>query len=798
MGLNSLFNNLRIRYKLFASYSVAFLITVSLGSLIIYSIFQQTIETRIEGELSNTTSAVLNMVETTFRVSIKNHLRTIAEKNTEIASYFYSMYKSGQLSEKDAMGFAGNTMLSQTIGSTGYIYCLNSDGVIMVHPEKDLIGEDLSGYDFIKQQKEQKKFYIEYDWKNPGEKRTRPKALYMSYFSPWDWIISASSYRNEFQHLVHINEFEKSIRSLRFSRKGFAAVFDKSGKMVIQPKVNEMFFDPENKEYQSFILDMLETKKGKQIFSYKATGRSSGKVMVIYSEIPNFNLTVACFIDLEDAFAPLKTVRNVMAATVLLSLFLFLPVTLLINASITRPLYSLTKHLDDENPGRFLPINVPPSKDEVGRLIKYFNMFMERLEISGKELAAEMEERKKAENAIRESEKKYRDLVQNANSIILQVDKDGRISFMNTYALNFFDYEEKDIIGCSLQGTIVSEDVNSGRNFISFITSGDEEPNEDQDSVFENIRRNGDRVWISWTRRGIHDKDGNTKEYLCIGNDLTERVKMQEMMVHTEKMVSIGGLAAGMAHEINNPLGVMVQNTQNIVRRLSLELEKNRQVADESEVDLDGVLRYVRARSIDAFLEDILASGLRAATIVDDMLNFSRRSDDSKAMVNISGLIDKTLALCSHDYNLKKKYDFRKIEISRKFQENTPEVYCSPMEIQQVLLNLLSNAAQALKFPEGADKKPQIDLRLSFNEDFVQIEVKDNGPGINNDLSKRIFEPFFTTKPVGVGTGLGLSVSYFIITNRHQGAITVDSEPGQGTCFTIKLPLGGHKGELVS
>jgi signal transduction histidine kinase len=253
-------------------------------------------------------------------------------------------------------------------------------------------------------------------------------------------------------------------------------------------------------------------------------------------------------------------------------------------------------------------------------------------------------------------------------------------------------------------------------------------------------------------------------------------------------MISIGGLAASMAHEINNPLGVMVQSTQNIIRRLSTDLKQNESAAHRYGTDMNAIRSYIQDRTIDKFLNDILESGVRATSIVNDMLHFSRRSDASKVAVDLAQLLNKTIDLAAHDYDLKKKYDFRKINIIREFEAGLPPVYCAPMEIQQVILNLLSNAAQAMN-ATAESVAAQIILRLKQEGPMVHIEVEDNGPGMDETTRKRVFEPFFTTKPVGIGTGLGLSVSYFIITNRHKGMLYVNSAPGKGSRFTISLPV---------
>ena len=153
--------------------------------------------------------------------------------------------------------------------------------------------------------------------------------------------------------------------------------------------------------------------------------------------------------------------------------------------------------------------------------------------------------------------------------------------------------------------------------------------------------------------------------------------------------------------------------------------------------------------------------------------------------------LETVLRLAASDYDLKKKYDFKRIRIERAYDPALRLVYCDKTEIEQVILNLLKNAAQAMA--EEETPSPRILLRTAREADYAVLEVVDNGPGMEDKTLKRIFEPFFTTKDVGVGTGLGLSVSYFIVTEQHNGRLSVTSKPGQGACFSIRLPLVREK-----
>ncbi|WP_051261950.1 PocR ligand-binding domain-containing protein [Desulfovibrio inopinatus] len=280
-------------------------------------------------------------------------------------------------------------------------------------------------------------------------------------------------------------------------------------------------------------------------------------------------------------------------------------------------------------------------------------------------------------------------------------------------------------------------------------------------------------------------------------DDVTERIQLEQMMVQSEKMMSVGGLAAGMAHEINNPLAGVLGYAINIKKRIFGDLKKNKTVAAECGISLEDVREYLKRRDIPKMLDGIHEAGARAASIVSNMLSFSRKSERKLNMFSMSSLLDNTLELAASDYNLKKYYDFKKIVIIREYEADVPHVFCDANEIQQVFLNVLKNGAEAMAEKTYTDVEPCLVCRVKKDNDMVVAEIEDNGPGIEEDIRKRVFEPFYTTKEVGKGTGLGLSVSYFIVTNQHRGSMDVESVPGEWTRFIIKLPFNEGRANVV-
>ena len=270
--------------------------------------------------------------------------------------------------------------------------------------------------------------------------------------------------------------------------------------------------------------------------------------------------------------------------------------------------------------------------------------------------------------------------------------------------------------------------------------------------------------------------------------DMTERMRIQELMIQTEKMRSVGGLVAGMAHEINNPLGIISQAAQNIERRLSPELPVNQNVAADIGLELPLLKAYFEQRKIPEFTASIQEAVGRATRIVANLLQFSRRTESAWVPASLADVVHQAVALAANDYDLKKQFKFRDIETQFEFEPDLPNIPMVATEVEQAVLSLLRNAAQAM-VGNPPERPPRLEFRLWRQPPHLVLAVKDNGPGMDAQVRRRVFEPFFTTREPGMGSGLGLSVAYMIITEHHKGLIEVDSEPGQGARFILRLPL---------
>ena len=265
----------------------------------------------------------------------------------------------------------------------------------------------------------------------------------------------------------------------------------------------------------------------------------------------------------------------------------------------------------------------------------------------------------------------------------------------------------------------------------------------------------------------------------ALKKSLEDLKSAQAQLIQTEKMASLGELTAGIAHEIQNPLN-FVNNFSEVNSELAEELYDEIEKGNMEEVK--GI-----ARDIIENEQKINHHGRRAEAIVKGMLQHSRTSTVQKELIDINVLADEYLRLAYHGLRAKDK-SFN-ADFNLEIDENMPKIKVIPQDIGRVLLNLINNAFYVVdkKAKEGMKGyKPIVSVSLRNKDDVIEIEVRDNGNGIPDNLKEKIFQPFFTTKPTGHGTGLGLSLSYDII-KAHGGEINVVSKEGEGTNFRITL-----------
>ena len=260
--------------------------------------------------------------------------------------------------------------------------------------------------------------------------------------------------------------------------------------------------------------------------------------------------------------------------------------------------------------------------------------------------------------------------------------------------------------------------------------------------LFRIKRLDGEIRWIEHFCQPVFDSAGKHLGSRGSNNDVTDRRRLQEAMVQTEKLMSVGRLAAGMAHEINNPLAGILQGVQVIKRRLSQNHAANGDPAGEHGCTPHAIHAYLERRQIPEFLDNIQRSGERASHIVAELLEFNHTDESDFKPADLHDILDKTIELASRDFDLDQKCSSMDAQISRDFDPNLPMVRCNAAEIQQVVLNLLKNASQALARNDCLAGSPAIRLRTRVEDGRVCLDVEDNGPGMEPEVNETRFRPF--------------------------------------------------------
>jgi PAS domain S-box-containing protein len=366
-----------------------------------------------------------------------------------------------------------------------------------------------------------------------------------------------------------------------------------------------------------------------------------------------------------------------------------------------------------------------------------------------------------ATEQVRESEERYRILVEDSPAMICRYTPDLVLSFGNRPLANYMECAPEQLVGINLGDWLSSDQREAFQQRIDSLTP--EAPMSTAEICLELPGR--EYAWWVWADRGVFDAHGKLIEIQAVGRDNTDVRRSRMQLNQSAKMATLGEMATGLAHEINQPLNVMRMAVVNVLKRLG-----------NGDTDIDYLTE--KLKRIDSQVQ-------RAAKVVDHMRVFGRRSEVEEQLFNPLQAVEGTLAMLTE--SLKGKG----VEIRVGNLDFAVRVLGHVDQLEQVLINLMVNARDALLSRHDKDREfqPWISLEVEVDEESITLSVQDNGGGIDPRLLERIFEPFFTTKPAGVGTGLGLSVSYGIV-GQMGGQLSV-SNTGEGARFRIQLPIAG-------
>lgn len=490
------------------------------------------------------------------------------------------------------------------------------------------------------------------------------------------------------------------------------------------------------------------------------------------------------------------------------------------NFTLVKPVRRLAVAVQHFGPGDMnARTGMPHTSDELGRLAKSFDdmagllqQAYDDLEIKVKErtaelaatneqLVSEIEERNKVETALRESEKRFKELTELLPKSIFEMDLQGQFTFLNQAAYATFEYAPEDLEnGISWPALIAPADIPKIRDYFARVLSGEKAGSVEITAA----RKHGGR-FPAIIFASVILSAGMPVGFRGIFVDLSERKAIEEELRRAEKLESIGQLASGIAHEINTPSQYVWDNTRflqgafhdlegvqklfdTLIARMAAGepagdlLEKIMMETQQADLEF---LREEIPRAIEHSLEGIG----HISRIVLAMKDFSHPGTNEKTSIDLNRAIESTITVTRNEW----KYV---ADMETDFDPRLPLVPCLPGEINQVILNMIINATHAIieaREKHGSDEKGKIVIGTGVQGDFAEIRISDTGTGIPEEIRSKIFDPFFTTKEVGKGTGQGLAISHSVILDKHGGTISFESEVGKGTTFWVRLPLGNGR-----
>ncbi len=709
-----------------------------------------------------------------------------------IAQYIYDRNKLNKTSAEIQQMIIDALRPIRFAGGTGYYYITDTDGNAVLNAGRP----ELEGLHYsqladpairaickriLEISKGSKQGFYEYYWFKPGETHKKYKKIsFFKRFEPFHWIIGSGLYVDDIDRQIR-SELLSMISKIRFGKEGYIFINRFNGDALVS---NGKVIEGHKKLWEVFNKDPERVKRLFQI-EYDAAMKPEGdyihyahvkltdahkkapKISYIFG-LPDLKWLVGAGVYLDDIEADVNLLQEKLTRQILVKIAIFSLIAFGISAVFLLLLNRLNKKL----------------RNDIVLFMRFFdqaassNEPIDRSKVQFQELdqiakcANEMiEDRKKIEEALRQSESKFRDLVEASSDLIWEFKLDGQIlTYVSPQVKDILGYSPEEVIGKSIKNFMPPEEAERLHEIINELMES-AAPISSLEHIL--IHKDGHHVIVETSGNPFFDKDGNLEGYRGVDRDITRRKKAEEDLQKMQRLKSVGTLAGGIAHDFNNILTGVFGNIE--------------------------VARFKMSPGHEAYPYILKAGNAleRATNLTKQLLTFARGGDPVLDTVDLKELLQSCVAFNLSGSNVRANF---------RLPPGLWHIKADKGQIDQVIANLIINAKDAM--PKGGNlyieaeniEDIQEDTAPHLKGDFVKITVRDEGVGIDEDHISRIFDPYFSTKQTGAGLGLATVHS---IVRKHKGHITVESVLGQGTTFTVFLPaertsedLPGESGEF--
>lgn len=489
-----------------------------ISSCAVYYLSNNFLAFHLNEDLSRTVTKVRQIVETSASLSVRNYLRGIAEDYVQSAEALHKQFLADTTSLQDAKDSLAESMLAKSIGASGYIYVLDSNGIVKVHPRTGVLGQNVSEHSFVREQISKKKGFIQYLWKNPGEPEERQKVLYMEYFEPWDWIISVSAYKDELPQLIQPSDFQDVILSNEINENGYPFVIKNNGDVLVHPTIqgNVLRDYPLYKELFKKLIDQSE---GKIFYDWQEpSDKSEHKKVMLFDTIDDYGWVVAATGYVDEFYHPLRVLKNIFIGVLILGLFVSLLVSYYLSRIITTPLKRLVEELSTKN-GDLNPLDAK-YPNEVEAISTFCSNYIQELKYKNIQLTQLMEEKEKSAFNL----SIFKEVFENIVEGISITDAEGTIVLCNPAFSRITGYLQEEAVGKNPR-----------------ILKSDRHPASFYENIWKKIleegywsgeiwnKRKSGEIYPEWlTITAIKDKDQVITHYAAVFNDISDIIEQQK------------------------------------------------------------------------------------------------------------------------------------------------------------------------------------------------------------------------------------------------------------------------------